>query len=102
MPQYRKKRPVSPALYRNLYRAAYRAIRSVPENRRDKILIGETSPRGNENVVHPLAFLRGIAVPERALQEDALVRPARRPTATRTTPTRRASARASCRPTRTT
>ena len=32
----------------------------MPENRRDKILIGETSPRGNENVVHPLTFLRGI------------------------------------------
>jgi Cellulase (glycosyl hydrolase family 5) len=60
MPQYRKKRPVSPAIYRSLYRAAYEAIRSVPENRRDKILIGETSPRGNENVVHPLTFLRGV------------------------------------------
>jgi cellulase (glycosyl hydrolase family 5) len=60
MPQYRKKRPVSPGLYRKLYQAAYRAIRSVPENRRDKILIGETSPRGNENVVHPLRFLRGM------------------------------------------
>ena len=60
MPQYRKRRPYSPGLYRNLYRAAYRAIRSVDENRRDKILIGETSPRGNENVVHPLTFLRGF------------------------------------------
>jgi Cellulase (glycosyl hydrolase family 5) len=60
MPQYRKKRPVSPGLYRKLYQAAYRAIRSVPENRRDEILIGETSPRGNENVVHPLRFLRGM------------------------------------------
>jgi hypothetical protein len=60
MPQYRKKRPVSPRIYRNLYRAAHRAIRSVRENRRDTILIGETSPRGNENVVHPLRFLRGM------------------------------------------
>ena len=60
MPQYRRKRPVSPAIYRGLYRAAYRAIRSVRTNRRDKVLIGETSPRGNENVVHPLAFLRGL------------------------------------------
>jgi hypothetical protein len=60
MPQYRKKRPVSPGWYRKLYQAAYRAIRSVRENRRDKILIGETSPRGNENVVHPLRFLRGM------------------------------------------
>ena len=61
MPQYRKKRPYSPTLYRSLYRAAYDAIRSVRENRRDTILIGETSPRGNENIVHPLRFLRGMA-----------------------------------------
>jgi hypothetical protein len=61
MPQYRKGRPYSPRLYRNLYRAAHRAIRGVRANRRDTILIGETSPRGNENVTHPLAFLRGMA-----------------------------------------
>jgi hypothetical protein len=61
LPQYRKKRPYSPRIYRNLYRAAHSAIRSVRSNRRDKILIGETSPRGNENIVHPLRFLRGMA-----------------------------------------
>lgn len=61
LPQYVKKRPYSPRIYRNLYRAAHRAIRSVRSNRRDKILIGETSPRGNENIVHPLRFLRGMA-----------------------------------------
>jgi hypothetical protein len=61
MPQYRKGRPYSPGHYRKLYQAAYRAIRGVRENRRDKILIGETSPRGNENIVHPLTFLRGMA-----------------------------------------
>src|ERR687895_964413 len=61
MPQYRNGRPYSPRLYRNLYRAAHRAIRSVRANRRDTILVGETSPRGNENIVHPLAFLRGMA-----------------------------------------
>jgi hypothetical protein len=61
LPQYRKKRPYSPQLYRGLYRAAYQAIRRVEANRRDTILIGETSPRGNENIVHPLRFLRGIA-----------------------------------------
>jgi hypothetical protein len=61
LPQYRKGRPYSPRLYRNLYRAAHKAIRSVAANRRDKILIGETSPRGNENIVHPLRFLRGMA-----------------------------------------
>ncbi len=59
-PQYRKGRPYSPKLYRGLYRAAYRGIRRTAENRHDDILIGETSPRGNENVVHPLAFLRGM------------------------------------------
>ena len=31
-----------------------------PPTRDDTILIGETSPRGNANVVHPLAFLRGM------------------------------------------
>jgi Cellulase (glycosyl hydrolase family 5) len=59
-PQYRKGKPYSPKLYRSLYRAAYRGIRSTPANRNDRILIGETSPRGNDNVVHPLAFLRGM------------------------------------------
>jgi hypothetical protein len=60
MPQYRKGKPASPGIYRSLYREAHRAIRSVRENRNDAILIGETSPRGNENVVHPLTFLRGV------------------------------------------
>jgi Cellulase (glycosyl hydrolase family 5) len=61
LPQYRKGKPYSPLHYRGLYRAAYSAIRSVEANRRDKILIAETSPRGNENIVHPLRFLRGMA-----------------------------------------
>jgi len=59
-PQYRNGRPYSPKLYRKLYRAAYAGLRSTPANARDTILIGETSPRGNQNVVHPLAFLRGM------------------------------------------
>jgi hypothetical protein len=59
-PQYRKKRPFSPRLYRALYRAGYSGIRRTAANREDRILIGETSPRGNENVVHPLVFLRGM------------------------------------------
>jgi Cellulase (glycosyl hydrolase family 5) len=58
MPQYRGGRPVSPGLYRGLYRAAQRGIRRTATNRDDRILLGETSPRGNENVVHPLVFLR--------------------------------------------
>ena len=61
LPQYRNGKPYSPQLYRGLYRAAYSAIRSVDANRRDKILIAETSPRGNANIVHPLRFLRGMA-----------------------------------------
>jgi hypothetical protein len=61
LPQYRHKKPYSPTLYRGLYRAAYSAIRSVAANKSDKILIGETSPRGNVHIVHPLTFLRGIA-----------------------------------------
>jgi cellulase (glycosyl hydrolase family 5) len=60
LPQYRSKKPYSPTLYRSLYRAAYNAIRGVASNKKDKILIGETSPRGNEHIVHPLTFLRGI------------------------------------------
>jgi hypothetical protein len=60
MPQYRKRKPVSPGIYRGLYQAAAKALRSQPANRKDAILVGETSPRGNRNVVHPLAFLRGM------------------------------------------
>ena len=61
MPQYRKRKPSSPSLYRDLYRAAHRAIRSAPGNRRDTILLGETAPRGDRTTVHPLRFLRGVA-----------------------------------------
>jgi hypothetical protein len=60
LPQYRRGRPVSPGIYRRLYAAGYAGIRATPSNARDKILIGETSPRGNSHVVHPLVFLRGM------------------------------------------
>jgi hypothetical protein len=60
-PQYVDDRPYSPKLYRSLYRAGYKALRRIDSNRRDKILIGETAPRGNDNVVFPLAFLRNVA-----------------------------------------
>jgi hypothetical protein len=59
-PQYKSGKPESPKLYRKLYQAAYAGLRATPENAGDTILIAETSPRGNENVVHPLAFLRGM------------------------------------------
>jgi hypothetical protein len=59
-PQYTNGKPASPKLYRKLYQAADAGLRSTPANADDTILIGETSPRGNANVVHPLAFLRGM------------------------------------------
>lgn len=59
-PQYKNGKPASPKLYRKLYQAAYKGLRSEPSNADDTILIAETSPRGNSNVVHPLAFLRGM------------------------------------------
>jgi hypothetical protein len=61
LPQYRGRTPVSPGIYRGLYQAAVRGIRATASNRKDQILIGETSPRGNRHVTAPLAFLRGIA-----------------------------------------
>jgi hypothetical protein len=60
LPQYAGRTPVSPAIYRGLYQAAVKGLRATASNRNDAMLIGETSPRGNRNVVHPLAFLRGM------------------------------------------
>jgi hypothetical protein len=57
-PQYRRGKPYSPRLYRRLFRAAHQAL-DATGNRRDRVLMGETAPRGNRNVVHPLRFLRG-------------------------------------------
>jgi hypothetical protein len=59
-PQYKNGKPASPKLYRKLYQAAFAGLRATPDNANDTILIGETSPRGNSHVVHPLAFLRGM------------------------------------------
>jgi hypothetical protein len=58
-PQYRNGAPASPKIYRKLYQAAERAIHGVPGGSGDKVLFGETAPIGNENLVSPLAFLRG-------------------------------------------
>ena len=58
-PQYRKGRPASPRLYRRLFLAGAKGLRSGAGNADDVILAGETAPRGNANVVAPLAFLRG-------------------------------------------
>jgi hypothetical protein len=58
-PQYRKGRPASPRIYRRLFIAGAAGLRASAENAGDVILAGETAPRGNANVVAPLAFLRG-------------------------------------------
>jgi len=57
-PQFVHGRPYSPRLYRKLFQAADRALRATG-NGRDRLLMGETAPRGNRHVVAPLAFLRG-------------------------------------------
>jgi Glycosyl hydrolase family 1 len=57
-PQYKKRRPVSPSIYRKLYVAAERAIHGVPGGSGDMVLFGETAPIGNQNLVSPLGFMR--------------------------------------------
>jgi hypothetical protein len=57
-PQYRRGSAYSPRLYRRLFLAAHQAL-DATGNRRDRVLMGETAPRGNSNVVAPLRFLRG-------------------------------------------
>jgi hypothetical protein len=48
----------SASTYRALYIAGAKAIRSSAANRHDRILLGETAPRGNPNTAHPLSYLR--------------------------------------------
>ncbi len=50
---------LSPAIYRNLYLAGQRGLKKAGQGD-DTILLAETSPRGNSNVVPPLRFLRGM------------------------------------------
>ena len=59
-PQTSRGRAVSPRLYRALYRAGVKALRAMPSNRRDTMLLGETAPRGNPRTTRPLPFLRGV------------------------------------------
>lgn len=59
LPQFRKRRPASPRIYRRLYLAGHRGLRASPSNANDLILAGETAPRGTPRVVAPLDFLRG-------------------------------------------
>jgi hypothetical protein len=56
-PQYNKKgKPVSPGIYRALYQAGVKGLKVA--NPHDTFLLGETSPRGNSQVVFPLDFFR--------------------------------------------
>jgi cellulase (glycosyl hydrolase family 5) len=58
-PQYSAKghRPLSPGIYRQLFLAAWRGLRSTVPHA--YMLMGETAPRGTGKDVAPLAFLRG-------------------------------------------
>ena len=100
LPQFVKNKPHSPRIYRNLFLAAQRGLRASG-NGADAVLFGETAPRGTPRVVAPLAFLRG-ALCLTALPPTRPAAARSRPGATPTTPTRRASARASGRRTATT
>ncbi len=58
-PQYdSRKRAVSPGIYRDLFVAARRGLRSARVSN-PKLLLGETAPRGTGKDVAPLTFLRG-------------------------------------------
>jgi hypothetical protein len=57
-PQYSSHHhPLSPGIYRGLYRAAWRGFDAA--GLKPRVLFGETSPRGTGKVVAPLTFLRG-------------------------------------------
>jgi hypothetical protein len=49
---------ISPGIYRSLYLAGRRGLAKAGQDK-DRILLGETSPRGTGRVVAPLRFLRG-------------------------------------------
>ncbi len=53
-----RKRPVSPRIYRALYKAALKGLKAA-RVASPRVLLGETSPRGTGKVVAPLTFLRG-------------------------------------------
>jgi len=58
-PQFaRGGKAISPALYRALYKAGVRGLITAGQGK-ERILLGETSPRGTGRVVAPLSFLRG-------------------------------------------
>ena len=58
-PQFVNRRPYSPGLYRSLYRAALRGLQASG-NGGDRVLAGETAPRGTPRVVAPVTFAKGF------------------------------------------
>src|SRR3954453_3562899 len=59
----------SPKLYRQLFLAGDRGLRASG-NGRDRLLIGETEPRGTTKAVPPLQFLRGLLASRGKLPAD--------------------------------
>src|SRR4051794_37176918 len=59
----------SPKLYRSLFLAADRGLRASG-NGADRLLMGETAPRGTGKVVAPLRFLRGVLAPRGRFPAD--------------------------------
>ncbi len=63
------KYPYSPKLYRALFLAGKRGL-DASGNSHDKVLMGETAPRGTGSVVAPLRFLRGVLAPKGRFPAD--------------------------------
>jgi hypothetical protein len=59
----------SPKLYRSLFFAAKRGL-VASGNGRDRVLMGETAPRGTGSEVAPLRFLRGVLAPRAKFPAD--------------------------------
>jgi hypothetical protein len=69
-PQFaRGGRAISPGIYRSLYKAAVRGLTKAGQGG-ERILLGETSPRGTGRVVAPLRFLRGALCLDRNYRRD--------------------------------
>jgi hypothetical protein len=58
-PQFVTGRAYSPGLYRKLYKAGLRGLKASG-NGGDRVLAGETAPRGTPRVVSPITFARGF------------------------------------------
>jgi GH35 family endo-1,4-beta-xylanase len=58
-PQFVKRKPYSPLIYRALYQAALQGL-GATGNGGDRILAGETAPRGTPRVVAPVPFVRSF------------------------------------------